>query len=88
MDCTNFAISEIDMVVHEIFIEANVALSKHFTSLRIYIYIYIYIYTYTTGKKYGTFFISATFYIFMGCTGCFCTGNTFLRADITFGGAS
>ena len=42
------------------------------------------IYIYTTGKKYEIFFISATFCIFVGCAGCFCTWNTFLRAEITF----
>ena len=41
---------------------------------------------YTTGKKYGIYFISATFCIFVGGAGYFCTWNTFLRADITFGG--
>ena len=38
------------------------------------------------GKKYGIFFISSIFRIFVECVGCFCTWNTFLRADITFGG--
>ena len=43
---------------------------------------------YTTGKKYGIFFISATFCIFVGGAGYFCIWNTFLRADITFGGVN
>ena len=43
---------------------------------------------YTTGKKYGIFFISVIFCIFVECAGCFCTRNTFLRADITFGGVN
>ena len=43
---------------------------------------------YTTGKKYGIFFIKAIFFIFEKCEGCFCTWNTFLRADITFGGVN
>ena len=51
-------------------------------------HIYIYIYIYTTGKKYGIFFISTNFFIFVQCAGCFCTWNTFLRADITFGGVN
>ena len=44
--------------------------------------------TYTTGKKYGIFFILAIFYIFVECAGFFCTWNTFLRANITFGGVN
>ena len=40
---------------------------------------------YTTGKKYGIFFISATFCIFVCGAGYFYTWNTFKRADITFG---
>ena len=43
-----------------------------------------YIPIYTTGKKYGIFFISAIFCMFVERAGCFCTWNTFLRADITF----
>ena len=37
-------------------------------------------------KKYGIFFILAIFCIFVHCTGRFCTQDTFLRANITFGG--
>ena len=44
--------------------------------------------TYTTGKKCGIFFITAIFCIFVEYEGCFCTWNTFLRADITFGGVN
>ena len=44
--------------------------------------------SYTTGKKYGIFFITAIFCIFVDCEGCFCTWNTFLRAYITFGGVN
>ena len=44
--------------------------------------------SYTTGKKYGIFFITAILCIFVECEGCFCTWNTFLRADITFGGVN
>ena len=43
---------------------------------------------YTTGKKYGIFCISTIFCIFVECAGCLCTWNTFLRADITFGGVN
>ena len=43
---------------------------------------------YTTGKHYGISFISTIFCIFVECAGCFCTWNTFLRADITFGGVN
>ena len=40
---------------------------------------------YTTGKNYGIFYITAIFVIFVECAGCFCTWDTFLRADITLG---
>ena len=43
---------------------------------------------YTTGKRYGIFFITAIFGIFDECEWCFCTWNTFPRADITFGGVN
>ena len=39
---------------------------------------------YTTGKKYGIFFISTLFCIFVDCAGCFCIWNSFLRGDIAF----
>ena len=46
--------------------------------------------SYTTGKKYGIFFISAILCIFVEFSflWCFGTWNTFLRADITFGGVN
>ena len=43
---------------------------------------------YTTGQKYGILFISEIFCIFVECAGCFCSWNTFLRTDITFGGVN
>ena len=46
------------------------------------------LYIYTIGKKYGIFFITAIFCIFVESEGCFCTWNTFLRADISFGGVN
>ena len=52
-------------------------------SICIYIYIYVHY-----RQKYGIFFISAMFCIFVECVGFFCTWNTFPRADITLGGVN
>ena len=41
--------------------------------------------SYTTGKKYGIFFISANFCIFVGCVRYLFMWFTFLQTDITFG---
>ena len=46
------------------------------------------IHTYTPGKKYGIFVILAIFCIFVECAGCFCTWNTFPRANISLGGVN
>ena len=73
----------------EILVAFGISVSKNIFAICIYVYTYIHIYIYTLPAKNMEYFLFQRFFcIFVECAGCFCTWNTFPRADITFGGVN